>query len=102
MNSLEFEWDPEKAASNLAKHGVGFPAAARVFDDVHGLHYVDRSMVYGEERLIGIAMVDGDVLTIVYTERGDRIRLISARKSTRFERRIYDEARKGGTRHPSL
>jgi len=95
MNVLTFEWDPEKAASNLAKHGVEFAIAQRAFDDVHGQHYIDRSMAYGEERLIGIAMVDGVILTIVYTERGDGIRLISARKATRFEQRTYDEARSG-------
>lgn len=95
MISLRFEWDPAKAASNLAKHRIPFETAARAFDDVHGQHFVDRSMTYGEERLIGIAIVDGVVLTIVYTERGDTIRLISARKATRFEQRICDEARTG-------
>ena len=73
----------------------------RVFDDIHGQHYVDRSMTYGEERLIGIAIVDGAVLTIVYTEREDRIRLISARKATRFEQNTYDEARRGDIQPPS-
>ncbi|MDX8525075.1 BrnT family toxin [Mesorhizobium sp. MSK_1335] len=90
---LEFEWDDEKAAGNVAKHGVAFSDARRLFDDIHALHYVDRSMVYEEERFVGIGIVNGVVLTVVYTERGDRIRLISARKATRHEQKAYDEAR---------
>ncbi|MDX8441174.1 BrnT family toxin [Mesorhizobium australafricanum] len=90
---LEFEWDDEKAASNLAKHGVAFSDAKRLFDDIHALHYSDRSMEYEEERFIGIGIVNGLVLTVVYTERGDRIRLISARKATRHEQKAYDQAR---------
>ncbi|WP_245436309.1 BrnT family toxin [Mesorhizobium tamadayense] len=67
----------------------------RLFDDIHGLHYVDRSMDYEEERFIGIGVINGVVLTVIYTERGDRIRLISARKATRHEQKAYDEARQG-------
>ena len=84
---LEFEWDDEKAANNLAKHGVAFPDARRLFDDIHALHYSDRSMHYEEERFIGIGIVNGLVLTVVYTERGDRIRLISARKRRAMSRK---------------
>ncbi|TIW18202.1 MAG: BrnT family toxin, partial [Mesorhizobium sp.] len=73
---LEFEWDDDKAASNLAKHGVAFADAKRLFDDIHAQYYSDRSMDYEEERFIGIGIVNGLVLTVVYTERGDRIRLI--------------------------
>ena len=90
---LEFEWDDEKASNNVAKHGVAFSDARRLFDDIHALHYVDRSMVYDEERFSGIGIVNGVVLTVIYTERGDRIRLISARKATRHEQKAYDEAR---------
>jgi len=92
---LEFEWDDDKAASNLVKHGVAFVDAARLFDDIHALHFIDRSMNHGEERLIGVGMVNGIVLTVVYTERGERIRLISARKATRHEQRSYDQEREG-------
>lgn len=92
---LEFEWDDDKAASNLVKHGVAFADAARLFDDIHALHLIDRSMNHGEERLIGVGMVNGIVLTVVYTERGERIRLISARKATRHEQRSYDQEREG-------
>ncbi|MBZ9845240.1 BrnT family toxin [Mesorhizobium sp. CA5] len=51
-------------------------------------------MDYEEERFIGIGIVNGLVLTVVYTERGDRIRLISARKATRHEQKAYDQARR--------
>ncbi|WP_292317723.1 BrnT family toxin [Mesorhizobium sp.] len=51
---LEFEWDDGKAASNLAKHGVVFADAKRLFDDIHAQHYSDRSMDYEEERFIGM------------------------------------------------
>jgi hypothetical protein len=93
---LEFEWDDEKAASNLAKHGVAFADAGRLFDDAYALHYPDRSMDHEEERFIGIGIVNGVILTVVYTERGDGIRLISARKATRHEQKAYDEARQNG------
>ncbi|WP_292331451.1 BrnT family toxin [Mesorhizobium sp.] len=61
---------------------------------MHAPHYSDRSMGYEEERFIGIGIVNGLVLTVVYTERGDRIRLISARKATRHEQKAYDQARR--------
>ena len=89
---LEFEWDDEKAASNLAKHGVAFADADAC--STTSMHYSDRSMDYEEERFIGIGIVNGLVLTVVYTERGDRIRLISARKATRHEQKAYDQPRR--------
>jgi uncharacterized DUF497 family protein len=92
---LEFEWDEDKVKTNLAKHSVGFGDAIHIFDDAFALHFPDRSMDYEEERFIGIGIVNGLILTVVYTERGDRIRLISARKATRHEQRTYDEARQG-------
>jgi hypothetical protein len=53
-------------------------------------------MDHEEERFIGIGIVNGVILTVVYTERGDGIRLISARKATRHEQKAYDEARQNG------
>ncbi|MFA6155863.1 BrnT family toxin [Mesorhizobium sp.] len=90
---LEFEWDDAKAKSNLTKHGLAFSDAERLFDDAYALHYADRSMTYEEERFIGIGLVNGVVITVVYTEREDRIRLISARRATRHEQKTYDQAR---------
>jgi uncharacterized DUF497 family protein len=95
MSKLDFEWDARKAEANLAKRGISFDRAARVFDDIHGIHFADRSMRYDEERFVGIGLADGDVLTIIYTERGESIRLISARKATRYERGLYERTRTG-------
>lgn len=90
---LEFEWDDQKAAANLAKHGVDFAAAAAVFRDPFAFDTEDRSMDYGEIRRRIIGLGNGRFLTVIYTERGETIRLISARKATRPERREYDDAR---------
>ncbi len=90
---LSFEWDDRKAAANLAKHGIGFAAASAVFDDPFSLDLEDRSMHYGEIRRRIIGLGTGLILTVAYTERDDRIRLISARKATKAEARAYVEAR---------
>lgn len=90
---LSFEWDERKAELNLAKHGVSFADASAVFDDPFAVDMEDRSMDYSEirRRIVGIG--HGRVLTVAYTERGETIRLISARKATRVERREYEHAR---------
>jgi len=85
----EFEWDAEKAASNLRKHHVAFADGRRVFDDAFALHELDLDADYGEQRMIAIGMVNGVLLTVIYTERGDRTRLISARKATKHEQLEY-------------
>lgn len=90
---LDFEWDEQKAAANFAKHGVSFAAASAVFDDPFALDIEERSMDYGELRRRVIGLGNGIVLTVIYTERGNAIRLISARKATRIERREYELAR---------
>ena len=85
---LEFEWDDNKAASNLRKHGVSFQYAARVFDDDNRLEYYDVNHSEEEDRYHTIGMVD-DILFVVYTERRETIRIISARYANRRERRLY-------------
>lgn len=85
----EFEWDAEKAASNLRKHGVAFADAQRVFDDAFAIHDLDADAGYGEQRMVAVGMVNGILLAVVYTERGDRTRLISARKATKHEQVEY-------------
>lgn len=87
---LLFEWDEVKSAGNLAKHGISFAAARMVFDDVFAIDMEDRSMAYGEVRRRIIGLGDGVILTVAYTERGEGIRIISARKATRMERRYYE------------
>jgi hypothetical protein len=87
--TLEFEWDDAKAAANVRDHGVGFELAARAFNDPFAVEWFDTRRAYGEDRMILLAMVDGQVLTVVYTERGERVRLISARFATRQEHDEY-------------
>jgi putative transcriptional regulator len=76
----EFEWDRAKAQSNFAKHGVSFEAVRLVFDDVFALEHFDYAGDPTEPRYIISGMANGVILTVVYTERGNRIRIISARK----------------------
>jgi hypothetical protein len=88
---IDFEWDDQKAASNEAKHGVSFGAAASVFLDDQRLEDTDLRRDYGEERINVIGFVDGLVLHVTYTQRGDVARLISARLADREERRRYGD-----------
>ena len=81
----EFEWDAQKATLNLRKHGVAFEDAQLVFNDVFATHRFDVDAGYREQRMIATGMVNGVLLTVVYTERGERTRLISARKATKHE-----------------
>jgi uncharacterized DUF497 family protein len=92
---VEFEWDEDKATGNIRKHLVAFDEAVRSFTDMHSLQYVERSMNYGEERFVSIGMSNGILYFVVYTEREDVIRLISARRATRAEQRDYDRNRRG-------
>ena len=87
MQGEEFEWDPDKARSNL--HGVSFEAARLVFDDVFALDRFDAGSGHSEPRYIITGVVNGILLTVVYTERGERTRIISARKATRYEQGEY-------------
>jgi uncharacterized DUF497 family protein len=89
MKGEEFEWDAAKAQSNLAKHGVSFEAARFVFDDVFALNRLNVGGGYTEARYIITGMANGILLTVVYTDRGERTRIISARKATRHEQREY-------------
>ena len=85
---LLFEWDEEKAAANLKEHKVDFYDAVRVFEDDNRKEYYDAAHSDEEDRYITIGMAD-DVLFVVYVERRERIRLISARPANRRERRLY-------------
>ena len=92
--TVRFEWDEGKDRTNIAKHGVGFDEARKVFSDPHVLIREDR-VVEGEERLHAIGHV-GRVLLVVHSVReeglGAIIRIISARKATPAERRLYEES----------
>ena len=93
MLAGQFEWDPAKAAENLRKHLVTFHDARRVFDDIHAFYRADRDSGHGEQRGVVAGMVNGVVLTVVFTERGDVTRIISARKATGHEQFEYDRSR---------
>ena len=92
-----FEWDDEKARANIKKHGIDFETAARVFADENRLEIYDEEHSEDEDRYITIGMIDNVacVVMVVYTERGEAIRLISARKATSQERRMYYDYTKG-------
>jgi uncharacterized DUF497 family protein len=90
--SLQFTWDPQKAASNLRKHKVGFPEAATAFADPLSLTIPDPDHSVGEERFVLIGQSERRRLVVVaHVERGDLIRIISARLATRRERKTYEE-----------
>jgi len=88
---LKFEWEPQKAKINLKKHGVSFAEASTAFEDVLSLTIDDPLHSTDEERLVLIGMSFKNRLTIVvHTERGNNIRIISARKATKKERKYYE------------
>jgi len=89
---LRFEWDPAKAAENLAKHGVSFEEASTVFRDVLSKTGEDPDHSVGEKRFVTFGVsTRGRLLVIAHTERGDNIRLISARPASPGERKLYEE-----------
>ena len=90
MRSPRFEWDDDKAAQNLAKHGVSFERATQIFDDPLLASMADPDHSDFEDRFITIGSTFWDeVLVVVHAYRGERIRLISARRATHSERRHY-------------
>jgi uncharacterized DUF497 family protein len=92
--TVRFEWDENKDRANVVKHGVGFDEARKVFSDPHVIIREDR-VIEGEERLQAIGYVER-VLLVVHTVReeglGAIIRIVSARKATRAERKVYEES----------
>jgi uncharacterized DUF497 family protein len=87
----DFEWDADKAAANAAKHGVTFEEATTVFLDLDYLLIRD---VVEPERFVAIGMSSrARVLFVVHCERGQRVRIISARRATRRERETYERRR---------
>ena len=90
---MDYQWDSEKAASNLGKHGVDFADAVGVFEDEWALT-IKGEYVEGEQRFatVGTDFLER-VLVVVYTHRGGEIRLISARRAIRKERRTYEQKR---------
>lgn len=89
---MDYEWDEEKAARNLEKHGISFLDAATVFDDPLYVDFYDPDHSSNEQRYLVIGMSrEGHLVIVSYTERNDVIRFISAREVTSTERRVYEE-----------
>lgn len=89
---MDYEWDEEKAARNLEKHGISFADAATVFDDQLYVDFYDPDHSSDEQRYLVIGMSrEGHLVIVSYTERNDVIRLISAREVTSAERKAYEE-----------
>ncbi len=90
---MRFEWDEDKAAANLAKHGVSFQEAATVFGDLLGWTYPDTEHSISEVRWLMIGLSEGQrILVIAHVEEeADVIRIINARQATRKEQRFYEE-----------
>lgn len=89
---MEFEWNPDKAALNLQKHGVSFQEAATVFNDPLSMTFPDPDHSIGESRyvIIGLSRF-GQLLVVAHTDRETKVRIISARKATRQERKFYEQ-----------
>ena len=90
--ALTFEWDPQKAIANERKHAVTFDEATTAFGDPFGTVTDDPRHSQGERRLVLLGYSQANrLLAVMFTERGGRIRLISARTATRRERNDYEE-----------
>jgi len=89
---MEFEWDPDKASRNIAKHGVAFAEAANVFGDPLAVTFADPDHSGDEDRFVTFGQsAEGHLLIVSHTDREDRTRIISARRAMRKERRIYEQ-----------
>jgi uncharacterized protein len=89
---MHFEWDAEKALRNELKHGVSFSEARTVFRDVDSISIPDPAHSTDEDRFIDIGYSDrGRLVVVMYTERANRIRIISSRKATAAERKAYEQ-----------
>jgi len=91
---MKFEWDPQKAESNQKKHSISFQEAASVFGDALSITYPDPDHSVREHRFITVGTSQsGRALMVAHTDRGNNVRIISARKATRKERRYYEEGK---------
>jgi uncharacterized protein len=85
---MEFEWDNKKNRNNIEKHGIDFADAALIFDEVM-LVYEDVRKSYGEKRFCGIGVLENIEIFVSYTLRGEKVRIISARRVRKDERQKY-------------
>jgi uncharacterized protein len=91
MTDNAFEWDQAKAAENYRTHGITFEQGTRAFSDPFAIERLDNRENYGEDRYNILGMVDGRLLFVAFTLRGDTIRIISARGAEPHEKRTYHE-----------
>ena len=86
-----YEWDDSKEIINIKKHKIDFKTAVKVFKDEDRITIFDENHSFDEDRFLVIGSIDGKitVITLVYTERNERIRIISARKANTHERSMY-------------
>ena len=93
---MEFEWDQNKNISNTKKHGITFDEAQSIFNDSSAIIFEDNRFDYGETRFVMIGKMYSEILNknilavVVYTERAEIIRIISARKASKQERKLYE------------
>ncbi len=88
---MGFEWDEDKNRINIAKHGVSFEDAVKIFEGFT-LERIDDRFDYGEERILSLGMLNGIViLAVVHTDRNGKTRIISARKANKAERNEYEK-----------
>lgn len=93
-SGLEFEWDTKKALSNFEKHAVSFEEGATAFGDVASITIPDPDHSETEQRSVLLGMSkEGHLVVVVHTERRDNVRIISVRRASRRERRMYEEKR---------
>ena len=85
---IQYEWDSQKNADNKIKHGIGFEAAEE-FDWTTALDVFDSRNDYGEDRWVAVGFIVISLFVMAYTERGKNIRIISLRKATKTEEKIY-------------
>lgn len=85
---MEFEWDEEKRRRNILKHRIDFADTCEIFGQ-RFLEFLDHRRDYGEDRWKAVGLMKGRLVTVVYTERGDVIRIISARRASSHEKAQY-------------
>lgn len=85
---MKFEWDENKREINILKHEIDFVDAQKIFD-YDTVIIEDSRFNYGEQRFIAIGLLNSKIIVVVYTERKNIIRIISARKATKNEQQIY-------------
>jgi uncharacterized DUF497 family protein len=89
---MEFEWDTNKAARNLAKHGVSFSEAATIFGDPLSITFADPDHSAVEDRFLTFGhSAEGRLLAVSHTDREELTRIIRVRRATRVERKIYEQ-----------